>query len=282
MEIPPEQVRTDLQPWESGNHRLANLACSRSWIEDTRKPERRFTVTEQEIRLLNPSTRTCPVFHTRADRGGSFLQTLDAANDGELFETETGPGLIPLYEATMHHFDHCYATYEGATQANINGGTLLQPSERQKQDPCFTVWPRYWVPIEAVEERLGSWPRQWLFGFRDVASNVVERTAILSLVPRAGVGHTAPVVLFDEAAHPHETVCLLASLDSSGFDYVARRKSGGTHLTYFVLEQLPVLSPALYAEEQSAFIVPRALRLACTAWDIQPFLDDVWREASSR
>jgi len=132
-----------------------------------------------------------------------------------------------------------------------------------------------------VEERLGSWSRKWLLGFRDVASNVVERTAIFSLIPRVGVGHTAPVVLFDDSVHPHDIVCLLASLDSLAFDYVARQKLGGTHLTYFVLKQLPVLAPSAYDAEQLSFIVPRALELVCTAWDIQPFLDDVWREADA-
>jgi len=277
------------------------FSCSR--MEDTRKPERRFTLTDDDIRLLNPNTRTCPVFRTRADAeltkkiyrrvpvlmeeasgrnewGVSFLRMLDMANDSELFETAPGPGLVPLYEAKMiHHFDHRYATYEGATQANINEGSLPQPSEQQKADPRFTVLPRYWVPAEAVDDRLRSWPRAWLFGFRDIASNVVERTAIFSLIPRVGVGHTAPLVLFEEGARPHDVVCLLANVDSLAFDYVTRQKIGGTHLTYFILKQLPVLPPSSYSPERLRFVVPRAAELACAAWDIQPFLDDVWREA---
>ena len=181
----------------------------------------------------------------------------------------------------MHQFDHRYATYEGASQANINEGSLPQPSERQKQDPNFTVVPRYWVPAEAVEERLGAWHPRWLLGFRNVASNVVERTAIFSLLPRVGVGDTAPLMFFGHDVPTPLIACLLANVDSLTFDYVTRQKLGGIHLTYFILKQLPVLQPASYSEDHLTFIVSRALELACTAWDIQPFLDDLWREADA-
>lgn len=280
---------------------IFTFSCSH--IEDTRKPERRFTLTDEDIRLLNPNTRTCAVFRTRADAeltkkiyrrvpvlideargrndwGIRFLTMFHMANDSELFETAPGHALDPLYEAKMmHHFDHRYATYEGATQANVNEGSLPQPSEQQKQDPAFKVLPRYWLPTEAVDERLGVWRRRWLFAFRDIASNVVERTVIFSLLPRIGVGHTAPLMFFADDAQISLIACLLANVNSLTFDYVTRQKVGGTHLTYFILKQLPPLAPSFYTPEQVGFLVPRAIELACTAWDIQAFLDDVWREA---
>jgi hypothetical protein len=36
-------------------------------IEDLRDPERRFTLSAEDIRLLNPNTRTCPIFRSRRD-----------------------------------------------------------------------------------------------------------------------------------------------------------------------------------------------------------------------
>jgi len=71
---------------------------------------------------------------------------------------------------------------------------------------------------------------------------------------------------------------------------------GGTHLTYFILRQLPVLPPATYAQpcpwlpeapSYSSFITPRVLELTYTAWDLKPFAADcgydgapfVWDEA---
>jgi hypothetical protein len=45
------------------------------------------------------------------------------------------------------------------------------------------------------------------------------------------------------------------------------------------VSQLPVLPPAAYTPEDLRFIVPRVLELTYTAWDMQPFADDVWQEA---
>ena len=36
-------------------------------VEDLRDLERRFTLTPQDIALLNPNTRTCPIFRSRRD-----------------------------------------------------------------------------------------------------------------------------------------------------------------------------------------------------------------------
>ncbi|MBI4601557.1 MAG: hypothetical protein HY721_06310, partial [Planctomycetes bacterium] len=67
------------------------------------------------------------------------------------------------------------------------------------------------------------------------------------------------------------------------FDYVARQKVGGTHLTYGYLEQLPVLPPTTYAQPTpwatksplSSWLLPRVLELTCTAWDLSPFARDL-------
>jgi hypothetical protein len=72
--------------------------------------------------------------------------------------------------------------------------------------------------------------------------------------------------------------CLLATLNSLTFDFVARHKVGGTHMNFFIVEQLPVLPPEAFSAEDIAYIVPRVLELVYTAWDMQPFAADVLRE----
>ena len=69
---------------------------------------------------------------------------------------------------------------------------------------------------------------------------------------------------------------LYASLCSFVFDYVARQKIGGTHLTYSYLNQLPVLPPATYESEAPwsrgaslrDWISDRVLEVTYTAWDL--------------
>lgn len=188
-----------------------------------------------------------------------------------------GEGYLPLYEAKMiWHYDHRYGTYEGVRDRSST--QLPTPDEHQHADPHFVVQPWYWVRAEEVAARLGEWRRGWLLGFRDVARSTDERTAIFSLLPRVGVGHTMPIVLTGEISAIHLS-CFLANLNVLIFDWALRQKIGGTHLTFFILRQLPVLPPSVYTAEDLRFIVPRVLELVYTSWDMKPFADDVWREA---
>ncbi len=82
------------------------------WTTDLREEERRFTLTAEDLALLNPNTRTCPVFRSRRDAeitkaiyrrvpvliregppeenpwGISFLRMFDMSGDSGLFRTE--------------------------------------------------------------------------------------------------------------------------------------------------------------------------------------------------
>jgi hypothetical protein len=77
--------------------------------------------------------------------------------------------------------------------------------------------------------------------------------------------------------------CLYASLSSFALDYAARQKIGGTSLTYFIVKQLPVLTPSTYTADTAwqhgtplgHWLLPRVLELTYTAWDLEPFGKDV-------
>jgi len=235
--------------------------------------------------------------------GISFMQMINMTGRSGAFKTAADlprgvpDDLLPLYEAKMmHQFDHRWGTYEGATQAQLNAGILPQPSDEQKRDHAFGATPRYWIAEREVVERLvrlsederrelaepdeedalhslrDRSPR-WLAGFRDVTSNVVERTAIFAVLPRVGAGHTLPLIFAEAGASLQG--CLLANLNALVSDYVLRNKMGGGHLSYFVLEQLPVLPPSRYSQTELDFIVPRVLELTYTAWDLKPFAEDL-------
>ena len=76
---------------------------------------------------------------------------------------------------------------------------------------------------------------------------------------------------------------LLAGMCSFVLDFGTRQKVGGTHLSAFIVEQLPVLSPANYADHApwqsdlllGDWLLPRILELTYTAWDLEPFARDV-------
>jgi hypothetical protein len=132
--------------------------------------------------------------------------------------------------------------------------------------------PRYWVPSDEVEERLRDWREPWLVAFRDVTNAVVERTAIFTVLPRVGVGHNAPIVFFDRA-NVIGVCCFIANGNSMVFDFLTRNKIGGTHLTFGILEQLPLLPEFSFSEADRAYIANRVLDLVHTAHDLDGFAD---------
>lgn len=163
---------------------------------------RRFTLSPSDFALLNPNTRTCPVFRSQADaaltkkiysstpvlwreelrnQAGEVIQTehnpwglrfqlmFMMNTDSHLFSNrpaESGqPRRLPLYEAKMiHQFDHRWATY-------VDGGAVgavetADVTDAQKADPTFSVRPRYWVDEREVLARIARVPsrvaRAWL------------------------------------------------------------------------------------------------------------------------
>ena len=301
----------------------AEFAFYARHVEDLARPDAVFTLTPEEIILLNPNTGTCPVFRSRRDAeiaigiykrvpvlidegnansnpwGIYFRQGLfNMANDSNLFRTgdqlkSVGAELegniwyagartwLPLYEAKMaHHFNHRWGDY-ATKEASDRGSALLDVPEDQLADPSFAPQPRYWVDGNEVESQLPGWPQDWLVGFRDITNTTNERTAIIAIIPRFGVGHTLPLMF--PAVDPTHVASLVANLTSFVFDYETRQKLGGTHLTYFILKQLPVLSPDRYDQQVpwnptitlNRWLAPRVLELTYTAWDMRGFAVDL-------
>jgi hypothetical protein len=277
-----------------GAEHSAQLAHYILSIDQLADPRRHFTLTPDEFRLINPNTLTCPIFRSERDAeltkklyhaspvlidenraggnpwGISFMRMLDMSNDSHLFLDAPGEHCLPLYEAKLiHQFDHRWATYEAGNSRDV--------TEVEKADPVFTITPRYWVGTSEVRERLASkkWHRNWLMGWRDITNATNERTVIASVVPLSGVGNQMPLMLLDEVDDPKLWAALLGNLCALTLDFVARHKTGGTHMNYFIYKQLPVLPPTRYTDADLAFIVPRVLELTYTAHDLKPWAEDL-------
>jgi len=279
----------------------AEFVCFATRVEQLNDPRRRFSLSPADFRLINPNTLTCPVFRSERDaeltkklyraapvlinetlidegkEGGnpwgiSFMAMLHMANDSQL----------PLYEAKMiHQFDHRWATYAssafGSHAAGAADGSSRDVTLAEKQAPDFAVTPRYWVSQAEVAQRLSAkgWTRGWLMGWRDICRATDERTVIASVVARVGVGNQMPLMLFAERENPQQFAALLANLCALTLDFVARHKTGGTHMNYFIYKQLPILPPSHYTDADLAFITPRVLELSYTAHDLKPWAQDL-------
>ena len=279
-------------------------------------PERRFPITAADFARVNPNTGTAPIFRTRrdmalttaiyarapvlADRSSGeevkswpvkYATMFHMANDSHLFRTraelEEQEGAwpvggnrwksaagewVPLLEAKMiHQFDHrsAHVTNDENTEGHL--GKHSQLSLEQHQDPSELAMPRYWVNATAKNLRP-------IIGLRDIARPTDVRTMIASFLPTDTAGHTLPLIEFEV---PLAEQCLfLANLNAVGFDYIVRQKIQSTHISWYLIEQLPVIPPAAYARQfgpkTAADIVREAvLELTYTAHDMAPFARDM-------
>ena len=151
-----------------------------------------------------------------------------------------GKRLFPLYEGKMFwHFDHRYGTYEGQTEAQANQGVLPKVSNELHSFSDYRIQPRYWVSSERTLEALEGYSSQkWCFAWRSMGPS--ERTFVGTAIPLTAVGHSA-YLLHPNRDDPEENVALIGLLSSFVCDYAARQKQ--TRMNFFVVEQLPVLSP---------------------------------------
>lgn len=249
-------------------------------VEDLDDPERRFNLSAEDIALLNPNTRTCPVFRTRRDAeitkgiyrrvpiliregppeenpwGITFMAMFHMSNDSPLFRTREqleGEGWV--LEGNVFHGggERYLPLYEAKMVhhfdhrwATYEGLDTRDVTAAEKARPDFAALPRYWVPESEVEERLaGRWDKGWLLGWRDITNTTNERTVIAGVVPRVGVGNKIPLMFVAEHAQAF-VPGLIAALSSHVFDYASRQKVGGTTLNFFIYKQLPVCLPDTY------------------------------------
>jgi hypothetical protein len=187
---------------------------------------------------------------------------------------------VPLYVGRMIHlFDHRAASVE-VNEAKVHNPALSGAiSPRQKADPDFVPIPQYWVPAREVEFASGI---GWSIAFRDIARATDVRTMIAAAVPFAGLGNTAPMIVFEEVDLQRRCgALLLGNLGSLPLDFVTRQKAQSTHLNWYIVEQLPIVPPERYeairfGPKSAAEIVREiVLELTFTAHDMAPFARDL-------
>ncbi|MDF2627554.1 MAG: putative type modification enzyme [Symbiobacteriaceae bacterium] len=273
-------------------------------IADVADHRRVFSLAPSDIRLINPNTGTCPLFRSKADAeitkgiyarvpvlidkqagtnpwGIRFLRMFDMSGDSGLFRTAAqlapagarGERWLPLYEAKMiHQFDHRFGTFAGLP-GRPNYAPVARPTDAELADPAYDPDPWYWVPAEEAKGRIAAagWGYDWLFGLRSITNAAAERTVIGTAFPVAGAGNSLPLLLPLKAPSPRHLAGLIGNLSALILDFHARQKVGGINLNFFIIEQLAVLPPDAYTEEDLAFIVPRVLELTYTSESMRPF-----------
>ena len=188
---------------------------------------------------------------------------------------------LPLYQGRMiWHFDHRANSVRVNLKSTHNPYLSEEVTQEQHADPIFLPQPRYWVPADPVQQKLGE-GREYVLAFRDIARPTDVRTMISSLIPPVGAGNKLPLLLPHDAEFSVNTAAyLVANFSSVPFDYVVRQKVQGTAMNWFIVEQLPVIAPGDYNRrfgETTAreLVRDHVLRLTYTAHDMAPFARDL-------
>jgi hypothetical protein len=272
-------------------------------VEHLTDPQRRFTLTPDEIALFNPNTRTMPIFRTRTDaeltkkvlrqvpvlvseRTGEnlwslrFMAMIHMANDSGLFVTKPVAGCLPLYEGKMvQAYNHRAASVITVTENLKRPGQPIETSSAQLANPTYLPTPQYYVDENEVDSRLEGAPSyRWLIAYKSVTSPTNERTMIATVLPYCAVAHSMNLILLSDKRTP-EHACFLANTNSLVLDYIAKQKVGGVNLSFFFVKQFPFIQPAAYTAGDVAYIAPRVLELVYTAWDMASFAADLWADA---
>jgi hypothetical protein len=286
-------------------------------IVEVHEPDRRFTLNRDDFALLNPNTRTCPIFRSKRDAeitksiyrrvpvlvdehrddgnpwGIAFSTMFHMSNDSHLFRTREqleAEGWT-LTGNVFHRGDDRYLPlYEAKMVHHFNhrwstydGADVRALTPNELEDPTRSVQPRYWVGESEVRAAMRDPEAEWFLGFRDIARATDERTMIATALPVAAINHKLPLIIADHSSKAR----LVGVLSSFILDFIARQKVGSTNMTFFVVKQLAVLPPAAVLTEAiwydgliSDWLTLRVLELAYTAWDLAGFAEDLGHRGS--
>jgi len=279
----------------------AEFAFDLRALVEIRDVERRFRLSAADITLLNPNTRTCPVFRTRRDseltkwiyrrvpvlvREGppeenpwrvSFARLFDMANDSRLFRT------LGQLEAEGWILDGNAFVKDGERMLPLYEAKMVHHFDHRfgdyadrTADAEGTALPD--VPVDRLQDPTYSpLPRYWvpatevddgLMGRWERGWLLGWRDICRSTDARTVIAGVVPRVavgdkflLMFPSVDPTFSACLLGALDAFAFDFCSRQKIGGTSLKYFTMKQLPVLPPSALDD-----VAPWAVREKLSAW----------------
>jgi len=284
---------------------LADFVFDIYWVQDIEDDTRHIQMTLDDITLLSPNTKNCPKFSnykefriTRiCNNNGIPLirysppenpwnitidRYINISDFSDKILTHPTIGfipthrfspnevLVPIYEGKLiHQYDHRFATYE------VNGNLV----EFSNKSPIETVQCfRFIAPQHALRRNPLLESVKGVIAIRDITNRTNERGAIATIIPANITDYTIRAITLPNRAI--DSLLLLSNINSFVFDFLARQRIGGTHLSNYILEQTPVIHPARFNQSIQRVVLPKVIELTYTAWDLENFLHDVWRKSN--
>jgi len=267
---------------------LADFVFFARQVEHLKDPERRFTLSPEDIALLNPNTRTCPIFRSKRDAEltkAIYRRVPVLIKEGPPEVNPWGVKFSAMFH--MANDSHLFRIQEQLEKENwqLKGNVFERDGERYL--PLYEAkmihhfdhrWGTYDGQTEAqanqgklpeldeamhADPNLLALPRYWVPNdeVNSYLNDNWEKEWFIGFrdVTGATVSRTVILSLIPQVAVNHKlplilvrsldnVVSLISSLSSFVLDYVARQKIGGTSLTFFYFKQFPVLPPTTYTQ----------------------------------
>jgi len=262
--------------------------------EDLRDPEKRFAISPDDIALINPNTRTCPIFRSARD---AILTASIARRNRCLYLAETKEvafdrlSLTRVYDLTLdkdflvssadscpagygslhegkagHQFNHRFASWNRKDFEHVDAIKL--------SDSNFVPAYQFYAPIGEARDRLNRRNPHTLSGllcFRRVARNTDERTMVACILPFMPTSSS-----WIHAVGPNacDLLILTSIFNSFPFDYLLRNSLSQPSLPQSLVEQIRAPNRTAQLERLLPYLMSLTLVLTYTAWDLEAFAQD--------
>jgi hypothetical protein len=300
----------------SGNaQHVAQLLFFAYTADDLLNQSRYFTITKDDLALLNPNTQTCPIFRTKFDAeitkkvyktfpvllnenngkndwGVSFLRMFDMANDSHIFRTRSelinlgfesksnifannNENYIPLYEAKLI-WHFDHRLGSFESFDERPENSHLPPTTLEKySDPNYLPTPWYWVSETEFKNRLAGTKQTVRWLISYRFSTSPTNERTMVMAVIPAVAANHILPCVFTSQEAKLSACFVANANSIVYDYILRNKMGRQGLDYFFIKQTPFVTPSSYSKEDIDFITPRVLELVYTSNDLRPFAEDM-------
>lgn len=282
--------------------------------DEVNDKNRKINLSKTDITLINPNTKNAPVLRNNEDlrltkklyslpivcnlnttnswniqnhrmiNGSDDSKYLKLLSDfgqdiniSALSITEGEIEYLPVYESKLiWQFDHRFATYQDVSSKDVSDSKPRYVQLNEKLSTDFEVLTKDYIQSEVFNDKYAdNYTQDWFIIYRNVTGAVNNRTTVAAIVPKLPVVLNAYILKFEERHSFKEQTCFLANINSFVFDFISRRKIGGSHLPVYVFDQISVVPPLMYSSMLLDKISKNVLNLTYTSSSLSQFAIDL-------
>ena len=243
-----------------------------------------------DILLLNPETKTIPVFLNKYEAELAFklyraqplfgrynvFPITRVFNIGipailKMFQKEYDNNLPPLYEGKMFAaYNHRQSTIQINEENISRKASGIDLSITELKDPSFKCKTQYYYRMDEYLNE--QFPNDWILVYKDIGSSTNSRSMISCIIPKIPTDFTVRAI-----TGPIDSIkacCAIACFNSFIFDFLLRQKLVGNHLSDYFINQIPFVDGSRICSAALKKIGDNVLKLTYSNNEVRGFAID--------